>query len=76
LARDHAVAVIARSAAELDETVRLVQRAGGCAQAFVADATDRQAVDHAFSAIERGLGPVDLLVNNAGVVVSLRVPKL
>jgi NAD(P)-dependent dehydrogenase (short-subunit alcohol dehydrogenase family) len=71
LAKDHAVAVVARSAAELDETVALVRRAGGRAQAFVADVTDREAVDHAFAEIERALGPIDLLVNNAGVVAPL-----
>jgi NAD(P)-dependent dehydrogenase (short-subunit alcohol dehydrogenase family) len=71
LAKDHAVAVVARSAKELDETVALVQAAGGRAQAFVADVTDRAAIDRAFSAIEQELGPIDLLVNNAGVVTPL-----
>lgn len=37
-------------------------------QAFVADITDEAAVDRAFTAIERALGPVDLLVNNAGII--------
>jgi NAD(P)-dependent dehydrogenase (short-subunit alcohol dehydrogenase family) len=71
LAKDHAVAVVARSAAELDETVALVERAGGRALAFVADVTDGNAVDRAISAIERDLGPIALLVNNAGVVTPL-----
>jgi NAD(P)-dependent dehydrogenase (short-subunit alcohol dehydrogenase family) len=71
LARDHAVAVVARSQSELDETVALVQRADGRAQAFVADVADAEAVDRAFGAIERDLGPIDLLVNNAGVVSPL-----
>src|SRR5271168_2250746 len=61
------VAVAARSAAELAETVRLVERSGGHARAFTADVTDAVAVDNTFAEIEQLLGPVDLLVNNAGI---------
>lgn len=67
-AADHAVAVISRSAAELDETVMLIERAGGRAQAFLADMTDASAVGRAFTDVERWLGPIDLLVNNAGML--------
>ena len=62
------VAVVARSEAELAETVGLIGRAGGQAQAFPADITDAGAVDVAFAAIEQSVGAVDLLVNNAGVI--------
>ena len=62
------VAVVARSKAELAETVGLIGRAGGQAQAFPADITDAGAVDVAFAAIEQSFGAVDLLVNNAGVM--------
>ena len=61
------VAVIARSAVELDETVGLIDRAGGQVRALPADITDLGAVDAAFATIEQKLGPIDLLVNNAGV---------
>jgi NAD(P)-dependent dehydrogenase (short-subunit alcohol dehydrogenase family) len=64
----YAVAVLARSAAELAETVTLVARLGGKASAFPADVTDGAAVDRAFIDVERSLGPVDLLVNNAGAI--------
>ncbi len=63
-----AVAVIARSAAELAETVALVERSGGVAHAFPADVTDAAATGERIAEIERRLGPVDLLVNNAGVL--------
>jgi len=63
-----AVAVLARSAEELAETVALIERAGGRARAFIADVTDAAAIERAFSEVERSLGPVDLLVNNAGVI--------
>jgi NAD(P)-dependent dehydrogenase (short-subunit alcohol dehydrogenase family) len=54
-----AVAVVARSAAELAETVRLVERTGAQARPFTADVTDAGAVDNAFAKIEQVLGPVD-----------------
>ncbi|HTB39917.1 MAG TPA: SDR family oxidoreductase [Reyranella sp.] len=67
-AADYAIAVVARTKAELAETVALIEGSGGRAIAFPADVTDRTAIDHAFADIERALGPVELLVNNAGVV--------
>jgi NAD(P)-dependent dehydrogenase (short-subunit alcohol dehydrogenase family) len=71
LAADDPVAIVARSAAELEETKSVVERTGGRCQAFVADVTDHDAIDRAFTEIERELGPIDLLVNNAGVVAPL-----
>jgi NAD(P)-dependent dehydrogenase (short-subunit alcohol dehydrogenase family) len=62
-----AVGVIARSAGELAETVRLVTACGGTAAAACADITDQRAAAEAIDALDRRLGPVDLLVNNAGV---------
>jgi NAD(P)-dependent dehydrogenase (short-subunit alcohol dehydrogenase family) len=67
-AAGYAVAVLARTEAELAETVALIERSGGRASAFPADVVDGTAVDRAFTEVERMLGPVDLLVNNAGVV--------
>jgi NAD(P)-dependent dehydrogenase (short-subunit alcohol dehydrogenase family) len=62
------VAVLARSAEELAETVRLSKQSRGHARAFVADVTAAEEVESAVSAIEKSLGPVDVLVNNAGTV--------
>jgi NAD(P)-dependent dehydrogenase (short-subunit alcohol dehydrogenase family) len=61
-----AVAVLARSAEQLDQTVSLVTAAGGRALACTADVADRTAVEAAVRRIERDLGPMGLLVNNAG----------
>jgi NAD(P)-dependent dehydrogenase (short-subunit alcohol dehydrogenase family) len=61
------VAVAARSEDELAGTVALVEAAGGQALAVPLDVTDRRAVEHAVAGIERQLGPLALLVNNAGV---------
>lgn len=58
------IAVWDRDKAGADETVRLVEEAGGAARATVVDITDRVAVA---SAAERE-GAVDVVINNAGVV--------
>jgi len=50
------------------ETVALIERSGGKVSAFPTDVIDSMAVDQAFTEVERALGPIDLLVNNAGVV--------
>jgi NAD(P)-dependent dehydrogenase (short-subunit alcohol dehydrogenase family) len=49
------------------EVVRETQSAGGKAQAVQTDLTDPVAVEALFSNIEAGLGPVTLLINNAGL---------
>ncbi|CAM2977456.1 2-hydroxycyclohexanecarboxyl-CoA dehydrogenase [Cupriavidus taiwanensis] len=43
-----------------------IRDAGGRALAVRCDITDRSSVDAAVAAVEQGLGPVDVLVNNAG----------
>ena len=63
-----AVALVARSGDELDETVDLVEGAGGVAAAARADVTDPEDLAAAVSALRDRLGPVDLLINNAGIV--------
>lgn len=60
------VAVVARSADQLAETVALIEEAGGHAIAVTADVTDQQAVEQMVVEVVQQLGPVDLLVNNAG----------
>lgn len=63
-----AVAVIARSADQLADTVTRMTQAGGRARAYPADVTDQQAMEQMASTVERDLGPVTLLVNNAGII--------
>jgi NAD(P)-dependent dehydrogenase (short-subunit alcohol dehydrogenase family) len=69
LARDGArVAVLGRTRDTLDATARACADAGAPATAAVpADVTDPGAVADAVAAVERELGPVDLLVANAGL---------
>ncbi|MBD2079348.1 SDR family NAD(P)-dependent oxidoreductase [Leptolyngbya sp. FACHB-17] len=61
------VAIIARSADQLEETVALIAQNGGRAAAFIANVTDQRAIEEVAQQIETQLGPVDLLINNAGV---------
>ena len=65
------LALLARSAAGLRETRELVESRGGTALDLVADATDAGVVDEAVATTRRQLGPVDVLVNNAGSLRAL-----
>jgi NAD(P)-dependent dehydrogenase (short-subunit alcohol dehydrogenase family) len=62
-----AVALIARSSDELATTVEQIQDAGGVAVAASADVTDETAVTAALAQLRAQLGPVDMLINNAGI---------
>src|SRR5215210_4626237 len=62
------VAVAARTENEVEKTVEVIERAGGAAMAFALDISDRAAVTDMAAEVERELGPVDLLVNDAAVV--------
>lgn len=61
------VGLVARSPDQLDETVRLVEDSGGVAIAVPADVTDERSMAEAIALFHGRLGPVDVLVNNAGV---------
>jgi len=61
------VAVAARSANQLIETVQQIELSGGHALALAVDVTDSQGVKRMVIQIEEQLGPVNLLVNNAGM---------
>jgi NAD(P)-dependent dehydrogenase (short-subunit alcohol dehydrogenase family) len=61
------VAVTARSRVQLDETVSLIEGLGLQSAAFVMDVTDLEQVKAGVTTIIEHFGPIDLLVNNAGV---------
>lgn len=61
------VALIARSGGELGETVAEIKQAGGTAVAVTADVTDQTATVAAVAELRERLGPVDVLINNAGI---------
>ena len=62
-----AVAVTARRADKLAETASLIEAAGGRAVTAAMDVTDQASVKAAFAAAEAALGPVSVLINNAGI---------
>ncbi|AHB74714.1 MULTISPECIES: 2-hydroxycyclohexanecarboxyl-CoA dehydrogenase [Pandoraea] len=61
-----AVAVFDRDRAAAERVAGDIVAAGGRAQAFACDITLREQVDAAVAAASSALGPVDVLVNNAG----------
>lgn len=60
------VGLLARDEVRLARTAGEIEAGGGRAVAVTADVTDAVAVRRAVSEVERALGPIDLLVNNAG----------
>ncbi|MDQ3761003.1 MAG: SDR family oxidoreductase [Actinomycetota bacterium] len=62
-----AVGLIARSPDQLAESVQLIETTGGTARAASADLSDPEAAATAVEKLRHDLGPVDLLVNNAGI---------
>ncbi|KAB2913257.1 MAG: SDR family oxidoreductase [Hyphomicrobiaceae bacterium] len=62
------VALAARRVDRLTEVQREIARAGGQAAAIAMDVSDAASVASGFDAAARSLGPVDVVVNNAGVV--------
>ena len=67
--RGHAVAVNYRSDADAaGRVVAEIEAEGGTAAAFQADVADPAAVADLFERVERALGPISGLVNNAGLI--------
>ncbi len=62
------VCLMARSVEEIEEAAAAIESGGGSALALALDVTDREAVERAFAKIEHELGPVSILVNNAGTL--------
>ena len=58
------------------ETQRELEAAGHEAIAVLADVRDRDAVDAAFTDVEQAFGPVEILVNNAGVTADGLVARM
>jgi NAD(P)-dependent dehydrogenase (short-subunit alcohol dehydrogenase family) len=62
-----AVGLIARSGDEVAESVSLIAAAGGTGTGLTADVSEPAAVERAVVCLRDQLGPVSLLVNNAGI---------
>jgi NAD(P)-dependent dehydrogenase (short-subunit alcohol dehydrogenase family) len=73
-----AVAIAARRAERLASLQSELQKAGGRAAAIDLDVQSADAVRTAFDAVERDLGPLDIVINNAGISIvkpALEMPE-
>src|SRR5689334_8406295 len=68
-ARGARVALLARRGERLEEIAGKIRAGGGQALAVVTDVTDDASVQAAKERIHEAYGPVDLVVNNAGVML-------
>ena len=62
-----ALALVARSESGLAETARLVEARGAACEVVVGDVCDDALAERVVALAEERLGPIDLLVNNAGI---------
>jgi NAD(P)-dependent dehydrogenase (short-subunit alcohol dehydrogenase family) len=62
----YACGLIARTKSQLDETADLIRQAGGKAIVTPTDVSNRQQVIASVETVERELGPINVLINNAG----------
>ncbi|MEV4000676.1 SDR family oxidoreductase [Actinomadura sp. NPDC049753] len=70
------VAVLARRKDRLDDLVAAIDAGGGTALAVAVDVTQRAAVADAAARIADRFGPVDLVLNNAGVQLISAIEEL
>jgi NAD(P)-dependent dehydrogenase (short-subunit alcohol dehydrogenase family) len=70
------VAVTARRTDRLAALVAEIEAAGGVAQGFALDVTDADQLTSIVGSVEAALGPVSLLVNNAGIPDAQRAVKM
>jgi|WetSurMetagenome_2_1015567.scaffolds.fasta_scaffold277679_3 NADP-dependent 3-hydroxy acid dehydrogenase YdfG len=65
------VALIARSEDELTETANRIDETGTCVLTFAADVADGQAAKSIVGQVNEKLGPITLLINNAGNAIPI-----
>ncbi|MEY2883057.1 MAG: hypothetical protein RL490_781 [Pseudomonadota bacterium] len=70
------VAVTARRVDRLEALVAEITAAGGTARAFALDVTDAEQLTAIVGTVEAAMGPVTLLVNNAGIPDAQRAVKM
>lgn len=60
------VILVARTREKLEETQKIIQKAGGEAHVYPCDLNDMKAIDDCAQAVLSDFGHVDVLINNAG----------
>ncbi|HYB91361.1 MAG TPA: SDR family NAD(P)-dependent oxidoreductase [Candidatus Binataceae bacterium] len=68
----YACGLIARTKSQLEETADLIRAQGGKALVTPTDVSKREQVLAAVDAVERELGPISVLINNAGAYLRKR----
>ena len=77
LAREgYACGLIARTKSQLEETAELIVKAGGKALVTPTDVSKREQVLASVDAVERELGPISVLINNAGAYLRKRFEEI
>ena len=64
------VVLAARRIERLNEVVKEIEAFGGCAVAVRVDVTEGESVRACVETAENALGPINILVNNAGIAVT------
>jgi len=72
----YATGLIARTQSQLEETAAMVREAGARALVTPTDVARRDQVVAAVAAVERELGPISVLVNNAGAYLRKRFTEI
>lgn len=70
------VACVARSVEKLAEVVEEIRAAGGEAEAYACDVTNRESVEKVVDDVAEKWGKLDILVNNAGVTRDTLLPRM
>ena len=70
------VACVARNVDKLNQTVQQIQEAGGEAEAFACDVTERESVDELVDQVVEQWEKLDILVNNAGITRDTLLPRM
>ena len=70
------VACVARSVDKLNATVEQITEAGGQAEAFACDVTNRESVDNLVDQVVEQWEKLDILVNNAGITRDTLLPRM
>jgi 3-oxoacyl-[acyl-carrier protein] reductase len=70
------VACLARNTDKLAESVSQIKEAGGIAESFACDVSDRDSVERAVDAVVEKWDRLDILVNNAGITRDTLLPRM
>jgi 3-oxoacyl-[acyl-carrier protein] reductase len=65
------VAILDLNLEGAEETAKAIEAGGGVARGYACDVREAAQVHDAVAAVERDLGPVDICVNNAGIIFTM-----